>query len=106
MNPKVSIIIPIYNVEKYIEECLSSVFAQDYDNYEIIIVDDCTTDKSVDICKELSSKRKRDIKLISHSYNRGISAARNTGIDLSQGDYLFLLTRMITWLDVMLFQVW
>ncbi len=90
---KVSIIIPIYNVEKYIERCLRSVFAQSYQNLECILVNDSTPDKSFLIAKELIDDYRGCIEfhLIEHEKNSGLSAARNSGIRKSTGDYLFFL---------------
>ena len=95
MNPKVSIIIPIYNVEKYVAECLNSVISQTYDHSKIecIIVDDCTPDKSMDIVNEIIGQYKGSMgfRLCRHEENKGVSAARNTGLDISSGEYIFFL---------------
>lgn len=90
---KVSIIIPVYNVENYIEDCLLSVINQSYNNIECIFVDDCTKDDSIDIINKRLAEYKGPIKfkIISHKENMGLSAARNTGIRNSKGDYLFFL---------------
>lgn len=82
----ISIIIPIYNVEKYIGKCLDSILGQSFENFEVILVDDGSTDKSGEICKEYSNKDKR-IKVI-HKKNGGVSSARNTGIKVSNGKYI------------------
>ena len=86
MTSKVSIIVPVYNVEQYIERCLNSIVSQTYANLEIILVDDGSTDSSGNICKKYSEKDKR-IKYI-YQENKGLSGARNAGIDNSTGDYL------------------
>ena len=86
---KVSIIIPIYNVEDYLEECIVSVINQTYKNIEIILVDDGSTDQSPFICDEYKEKDSR-IKVI-HKTNGGLSDARNAGIEIATGDYLFML---------------
>jgi len=90
---KVSIIIPIYNVESYIANCLHSVFNQTYKDLEIILVDDCGTDKSMDVAKEIIRKYKNDFHIIieHHTYNKGLSAARNTGIKKSTGEFIYFL---------------
>lgn len=89
---KVSIIIPVYNVEQYIEDCLKSVFSQSYSNLEVIIIDDCGYDNSMKIVlSEINKHKTFDIKIIHHSRNKGLSAARNSGIKKSRGDYLFFL---------------
>lgn len=90
---KVSIIIPVYNVSECIKDCLSSVYSQTYNNLEIIIVDDCGVDDSMKRVNDFinKSKIKRDVKIISHTHNRGLSAARNTGVENATGDYVFFL---------------
>lgn len=85
-NEMISVIIPIYNVENYLERCIESIKRQTYQNLEIILVDDGSTDKSSEICEIQSSLDKR-IKVI-HQKNSGVSAARNRGIDIAMGDYL------------------
>lgn len=87
---KISIIIPIYNVESYIKECLDSVINQTYQNLEIICVDDCGTDNSMQIVEEYAANDTRII-IAKHSKNRGLAPARNTGMDVSTGDYIFFL---------------
>ena len=85
-NPLVSVIIPIFNTSKYLPTCLDSVIGQTYQNLEIILVDDGSTDNSYQIAKEYSKKDSR-IKLI-HQKNQGLSVARNTGIKKSTGSYI------------------
>lgn len=92
---KVSIIIPVYNVAPYVEECIQSVLRQDYKNLEIIIIDDCGTDNSMELVEELVKNSSRDIVILKHDYNKGLSAARNTGIRRATGDYIFFWTVMI-----------
>lgn len=82
----VSIIIPIYNVEKYIEKCLNSVINQTYNNIEIILIDDGSEDKSKQICDDYAKTDTR-IKVI-HKKNEGVSKARNIGIDISKGEFI------------------
>jgi len=92
--PRISVIIPFYNVELYIEYCLQSVMQQTYPgSLECILVDDCGTDKSVAIAEELIAGYKGSIefKVLHHEHNRGLSAARNTGMDASTGDYVYFL---------------
>lgn len=88
-NPIISIIIPIYNLEKFLEPCLESIVNQSYQNLEIILVNDGSTDQSKKICQIFASKDKR-INLINQK-NQGLSAARNTGIKQSKGDYIALV---------------
>ena len=87
---KISVIIPVYNVEKYIEECIKSVLNQSFRDLEIICVDDCGQDKSIKIIEELAKDDER-IKIIHHSQNRGLAPARNTGMQNAEGDYIFFL---------------
>ena len=76
---RVSVIIPVYNVEKYLKECLESVLCQTYPFWECILVDDGLTDSSGRICEEYS-RRDRRFTVI-HKENKGVSAARNTGLE-------------------------
>ena len=86
MNELISIIVPIYNVEKYVEKCINSITRQTYKNLEIILVNDGATDNSKLICETLAKKDKR-IKLINKE-NGGLSDARNVGIDNANGKYI------------------
>ncbi len=86
---KISIIIPIYNIEDYIVECVSSIIAQTYKNIEIILINDGSIDKSEKICKELKEKDNR-IKYI-YKNNGGLSSARNEGIRNATGEYLMFV---------------
>lgn len=90
---KVSIIIPVYKVEKYIIRCLLSVTSQTYKDLECILVDDCGNDDSIAITEHFIQNYKGPIlfRLIHHEHNRGLSAARNTGIDAANGDYIFFM---------------
>lgn len=94
MNIVVSIIIPIYNVEPYILCCLQSVANQTLtEGVECIVVDDCGKDNSMGLAEKFVDNYHGNIefKIIHHEYNQGLSAARNTGIDASHGEYLFFL---------------
>lgn len=86
---KFSIIIPVYNVEKYIDRCLKSIVSQSYDNYEVIIVNDGTKDNSVQIINKYTKKYKQ-FKLYNKE-NGGLSDARNYGLDYITGDYLLFI---------------
>lgn len=83
---KISVVVPVYNVEKYIEQCLDSIIDQTYRDLQIILVDDGSTDGSAIICDEYAAKDSR-ISII-HQPNGGVSVARNTGIEAATGDYL------------------
>ena len=87
---KLSIIIPTYNVEDYLAKCLDSVICPDLKNYEIIIVNDGSTDRSLLIAEEYCAKYPELIRIISQE-NGGLGAARNTGIEAAAGDYLLFL---------------
>ena len=86
MSPLISIVVPVYNVEKYISECVESLVEQTYPNYEIILVDDGSTDGCPAICDGYEAKYKNVITV--HQQNKGLSGARNTGIDKSHGDFI------------------
>ena len=90
---KITIGIPVYNVEKYIKKCFDSILAQDIDGIEILVVDDCGTDNSIQIVKELctSNNDKFSIRIISHTHNKGVAEARNTILKNAKGKYLFFL---------------
>ena len=89
-SPKVSIIIPVYNVEKYISQCLDSAINQSLKDIEIIIVDDCGSDKSIDIVKEYAKKDSR-IKIIYNKQNQGPFVSRNNAAIKASGEYLLCL---------------
>lgn len=85
---KLSIIVPVYNVEKYIVKCIKSLLQQDFDDYEIIVVDDGTPDKSIEVLQEAVHDNR--ITIIRQS-NAGLSAARNTGMIHSKGEYIWFV---------------
>lgn len=86
---KYSFIVPIYNSSLYLSECINSILNQDYNNYEIILINDGSTDDSIDICNEYRKKYK-NIKLINQK-NSGVSIARNNGIQNSNGEYILFV---------------
>lgn len=91
MSPKVSILVPVYNVEAFIERCAVSLFEQTFDDIEYIFVNDCTPDNSIEVLKKVIEKypnRNSHIKIIHHKTNRGLAGARNTGIQNATGDYI------------------
>lgn len=84
---KISVIVPVYNVEKYLEKCLDSLINQTYDNLEIIVVNDCSTDNSEEIIKKYELKSNK-IKYIKNEENRGLSFSRNAGLKVATGSYI------------------
>lgn len=86
MEPLVSVIIPVYNVEKYLHRCVDSVSLQTYTNLEIILVDDGSTDHCPELCDDLARKDSRIV--VVHKSNGGLSTARNTGLDCAKGEYI------------------
>jgi glycosyltransferase involved in cell wall biosynthesis len=86
-HPKVSIIVPVYNSEQYLEECIESILAQTFTEFECILVDDKSKDKSLEICNFYASKDKR-IKIIRNTKNMGSSLARKKALDVSRGIYI------------------
>lgn len=89
--PKVSIVIPVYKVEKYIAECAKSLFEQTLDDIEYIFVNDCTPDKSIDVLLEVLQRypnRKQQVKIIHHKKNSGAAMARKNGILSATGEYI------------------
>lgn len=89
MKYKISVIVPVYKVEKYIRRCIESILKQDFTDYELILVNDGSPDNSPTICKEYAKKHK-NIVLINQK-NQGLSKARNTGMDNAQGEYILFL---------------
>ena len=88
MNPLVSVIIPVYNVEEYLKQCVDSVIDQTYTDLEIILVDDGSTDRSGEVCDEYAEKDSR-VKVI-HKENGGASSARNLGLAVASGEFVYM----------------
>ena len=88
-NPVISIIVPVYNVEKYLDNCLKSILNQSFKDFEVILVNDGSKDKSGEICNIYSQKDSR-IKVFNME-NSGAGKARNKGLDLAQGKYIFFV---------------
>lgn len=88
--PKLSIIVPVYNVQEYLQECLGSILAQSFQDFELILVDDGSTDYSGRICDEYErfSEKKGKVIHVIHQKNKGLSEARNAGIELAKGKYI------------------
>lgn len=97
MRPKVSIIIPIYNVEAYLEECVDSVLIQTFKDFEILLIDDGSKDLSGKFCDEIALKDSR-IRVF-HKSNGGLSSARNHGMDRALGEYVIFLDSDDYWIN-------
>lgn len=88
-NPKVSIIIPVYNAQEYLQKCIDSVLSQSFSDIEVVLVDDGSKDDSGKICDEYASKDSR-VNVV-HQANAGVSAARNKGIELASGEWIMFV---------------
>ena len=90
-NPKVSVIVPIYNVEKYIEKCATSLFEQTLEEIEYIFVNDCTPDNSIRVLENVIERypsRKDNVCIVHHNVNKGLTSARNSGLEIAKGEYI------------------
>lgn len=87
---KISVIIPVYNVEKYLHECLDSILCQDLDNFEIVCVEDCSTDNSMSILKDYATRYPM-IRIVEYGCNKGQAYARNRGMEIAKGKYLYFM---------------
>ena len=90
MRTIISIIIPVYKVEKYLARCVDSVLSQTFSDFELILVDDGSPDKSPELCDEYAKKDSR-VKVI-HKKNGGLSSARNAGLEVCKGEYIFFIS--------------
>ena len=97
MRPIVSIIVPIYNAQKYIQECIESVVKQSFTKWELLLIDDGSIDDSYDVCNAFS---REDIRInVIRKHNSGVSATRNLGLDLANGEYVIFLDADDYWCD-------
>ena len=87
MTAEISVIVPVYNVEKYLDKCISSILRQTFDNFELLLVDDASEDRCPEICEYYAKMDKR-VRVIHRKVNGGLSAARNTGIKASEGKWI------------------
>ncbi len=87
----ISVIIPLYKAENYIEKCLLSIIGQTYQDFEIILIDDSSPDQSLAIAKKTLLQYEVAYQILVHEKNKGLSAARNTGIDAAKGDHLYFI---------------
>lgn len=97
-HPAVSVVIPCYNCEKYIRITIESVLHQTMKDFEIIVVDDCSTDRSYEIVREMASEDPR-IRVLKNEANQGVAAARNKGIEAAEGEKIALLDSDDLWLE-------
>lgn len=95
-QPLVSIITPVYNAERFIEDTIKSVQAQTYENWELVLVDDASTDKSIEIIKALQKRDKR-IRLVENKFNQGVANTRNNGLNEAKGSFIAYLDADDTW---------
>lgn len=86
MNPKISIIVPVYKVEQYLPKCIDSILSQTYQNWELLLIDDGSPDRSGEICDEYAKKDSR--VRVFHKENGGVSSARNLGLDNARGEWI------------------
>lgn len=84
-SPKISVVVPVYNTERYLPTCIESILNQNYRNFELILIDDGSTDKSADIIHDFKSRGGGEI-IVFHQPNKGVSAARNKGIEIARGE--------------------
>lgn len=96
LNPLVSIITPVYNGERFIEQCIDSVLNQKYTNWELLVMDDCSQDSTVDLVDVYCSKDER-IKIIKNNKNKGVAYSRNQGIASARGEYIAFLDSDDLW---------
>lgn len=82
-----SIVVPVYNVSKYLRDGLDSLLNQSVEDVEIICVDDCSTDDSLQVLSEYADQNER-VRIVKHDVNRGLSAARNTGMKIAEGEFV------------------
>lgn len=91
MNDLVSIIVPVYNVEAYVERCVKSLWNQTYQHIEIILVDDCSTDSSLEVCKRLQATGRNILPVLHHECNEGLEGTRNSGLKAASGQWIMFL---------------
>ena len=108
--PKVSVLVPVYGVEKYIERCARSLFGQTLDDIEFIFVDDCTSDRSIEILKSVIeeyrlrfAEKKYEVRIVRMPTNSGLAAVRRHGIQLATGDYI-IHCDSDDWVDVTMYE--
>ena len=90
MRKKISVVVPVYNVEKYVGKCLESILHQTMQDFEVIVVDDCSPDGSMTVVKSYADKDPR-FRIVTHEVNRGLMQARKSGYSVAEGEYLMFL---------------
>ena len=101
-EPLISVIVPVYNAEKYIEKCVASIRAQTYRNLEIILVDDGSCDRSGELCEAFALEDSRIVVI--RKENGGVASARNAGLDAMHGDYVGFVDAD-DWIDPEMYEV-
>ena len=101
-SPFFSVVMPVYNVEKYLSQAIESVLKQSFEKFELLLIDDCSPDRSPQMCDEYEKKDSR-IRVIHLEQNAGVSNARNVGMDLAKGQYLFFMDSD-DYIDINLFE--
>lgn len=99
----ISIVVPIYGTEEYLPQCLQSILEQDYEQIEVLCVDDCTPDRSAEVVREFAARDTR-VKLLQHEVNQGLGPARNTGISAASGDLIGFIDSD-DWIEPQMFRV-
>lgn len=94
--PLVSVLMPLYNSERFVREAIDSVVGQSYGNWELVIVDDRSTDSSAEIAEAYEDSR---IRVVRHSSNQGVAIARNTALEIARGDYIAFLDSDDVWFE-------
>jgi CDP-glycerol glycerophosphotransferase len=89
-NPRLSVIVPVYDVEEFLAECLDSILAQDFDDFELIAVDDCSPDGCADILRKYEQADDR-VRILSLKRNVGLGGARNAGLEIARGEYVWFI---------------
>ena len=91
---KISVIVPVYKVEEYISQCINSILNQTFDDFELILVDDGSTDNSLEICERYANRDSRIV--IVNQKNQGVGVSRNQGIDISTGNFISFVDLLIS----------
>ena len=95
--PKISVIVPIYNAEKHLNRCVSSILSQTFVDLELLLIDDGSRDNSKKICDEYAEKDSRD--RVFHKLNEGVSSARNLGLDNVHGEWIIFIDADDYWIE-------